>query len=128
MKTYRYDNRRTTLRPVELYYAYNEPLWALRYALAQYEPRNWQEKALIPYWLIRWLLAWLWSGLFWLWIRLCWKVGRPTFISRHNDPTPMACPYCLWTGPYRWLYHGYEPDGDGSTVAVSYCPRCENEL
>lgn len=107
----------------------------MREALAAYDHTNgdWRDYTLLPWFLLRWVFAWLWTqawGRYRIlqlprgeWNRItCWMWGR------WESPEPVMCPYCLWAGPERWLYHGYAACGDDDVEPMDYCPRCDNEM
>lgn len=56
--------------------------------------------------------------------------------GRHTDLNPMLCMRCGWTGPVRWLVHGYHSyyagsfgdDDNYDTEPIDECPRCGQEL
>lgn len=99
-------------------------------SLRDFSPTSWRDWALIPFHLTRWWLWW-WIMILTLWLQgLRWKLfKRGSIMSRHTDPTPTICPYCLWAGPVRWLAHGYACAWDEADVEpVSYCPRCGEDL
>ena len=110
-------------------------LWVGRHP--QFKPQSWHDWALIPWWYLRYALAWCWTEGW----RLCLKVrhwrlrGTKQYRwvtnpghGRHTDPHPVMCPICLWAGPVRWLKHGYAACGEDDVEPVDECPRCGYEL
>ena len=87
--------------------------------------------ALIPYHLVWWLIAYLWTLIWGLLI--FFKFGSYNWQNywwcfmwgRHNSPEPTICPSCLWAGPRRWCYHGYSGEESEPT---DECPRCGYEI
>jgi len=45
--------------------------------------------------------------------------------SRRDDPTPVKCNRCGWTGMIKDMAHTYRDDGSGEDVEpVDECPEC----
>ena len=105
---------------------------------SDFEPETWRDYALIPWWLLRYAFAWLWSTLVWhpaldfqIWLwpwRLSWLPWLPSFQGRHTDPDPVMCRRCLWAGMRRWCVHGYAAVGEDDVEPCDYCPRCGGEM
>lgn len=103
----------------------------------EFEPERWQDIALIPWWLLRYVFVWCWFYSWWgcriikLYITLWgeprqgffWFISRPGS-GRHTDVDPVMCPRCLWAGPVRWMVHTYFDDGSGESEPIDECPRC----
>jgi hypothetical protein len=102
----------------------------LRQSLRDYEPYRAIDRVLLPYHLLRWSVAWLWT-LVWGWSRwLRWRhqpYGAMVawMWGRHDSPEPVMCHYCLWAGATRECYHGYQGE---ESEAVDCCPRCDGEI
>lgn len=103
-------------------------------SLKEFEADSVIDYLLIPYYLIRWLLAYavtvVWA--YWRIIRRRPKDRMElvfcTMWGRSDSPEPAICPRCLWAGMQRWLYHGYCSDGAGDVEACDECPRCGNNV
>lgn len=100
--------------------------------LRDFEPESYRDWLLIPWWLLRLLFAWLWWQA-WPLVQLVrgrWRTKSAMSYSygRHDDPTPVMCPRCLWAGPRRWLVHTYTAVGMDDVEPVDECPRCGQEL
>ena len=46
-------------------------------------------------------------------------------MSRNNDPTPVTCLDCMWSGPLADCIHGYVAIGD-EAEPEDYCPNCRS--
>jgi hypothetical protein len=97
-----------------------------RRLLAEFEPQRWTDYARLPWALLRFGLAYAaWRALAWNGRRNNrWFAGW----GRHDDPTPVLCPRCLWSGRIKNLEHGYRSDGAGDVEASDECPRCGLEI
>lgn len=102
--------------------------------LKEFEPQSTWDWFRIPFYLVRWVTAYIWTYL-WAWSRLRaipkddpWRFGMAFGWGRHESPEPTICPRCLWAGPQRWLYHGYGTGWDGDSEPRDECPRCGKEL
>jgi hypothetical protein len=119
----------------------NSQYWqALKYALTlkEFEAQDIWDWIAIPYYLLRFFFAWIWTtpwvwGLrFNLWWR--WRTGKMMFSflpivgGRWDDPFPVICNRCMWAGMTRWLSHGYADCGDGDVEAEDECPKCGNQI
>lgn len=94
-----------------------------------FEPQGWQDYALIPWWALRWLFAYVWWYLASTKKQLAGIEKRWSFMfSRHDDPMPIICPRCLWAGPRRWATHTYHGVFDSEVEAADECPRCGWEI
>lgn len=106
-------------------------MWTVKEALTgrRVEIDDWRDWTLLPWWLLRYAFAWSWLKLAVLRDRL---KGRPNHLlawyGRHDDPTPIMCPRCLWAGPRRWLVHTYCGVGVDDVEPVDECPRCGLEI
>jgi hypothetical protein len=107
----------------------------LREALTfhEFEAEHWTEYAVIPWYLLRWMFALIWTVIWGNWraIRNRGEDFYPAWAfawGRHDSPEPVVCPRCLWAGPRRWLYHGYGSCGDDDVEPVDECPKCGAEL
>lgn len=99
-----------------------------------FEPFSWRDYAAIPYYMVRYALAWVWYRAWGEW-RYWRSKDQPysrqwAFMwGRHDDPTPVWCARCGWAGPRRWLVHDYQSDGSGMDVEpVDECPKCGGEV
>jgi hypothetical protein len=123
-------------------HAFKDDFAEIAYAFGQCELESWRDYALVPWWLLRWFLAYCWSPL-WVcslnlncWLKQnCWTIFKftrwilPTGGGRHVDPFPVICERCLWAGARRWTVHTYTGGGEeGDVEACDECPRCGNEL
>lgn len=96
--------------------------------LKEFEPNGKCDYLAIPYHLLRWLFAWLYTEIYFLKWRFIWRFfpDNNTYLGgRRYDPFPTICPRCMWAGMYRWLYHGYQGE---DSEPVSECPKCGKNL
>lgn len=91
--------------------------------LKEFEPYGKRDYAVIPFYLLRWVFAWVYLEI----VLLKWRLfpNRPYVNGRRYDPRPTICPRCMWAGMYRWLYHGYQGE---DSEPVSECPKCGKQL
>lgn len=99
--------------------------WEINFIRHNFEPQGWQDYALIPWWILRFLFAcfWYWAARLTIGRRLYWD-GIFMGWGGDVDPTPVICPRCLWAGPRRWMIHTYHACGDDDVEPVDECPRC----
>ncbi|MCL5999216.1 MAG: hypothetical protein M1546_24600 [Chloroflexi bacterium] len=97
--------------------------------LRHFEPQGMGDWLLIPWWLLRYGLAWLvWQAM------TLWRLahGEPRawawMWGRHDDPEPVLCERCLWAGPRAWTIHAYHACGDDDVEPVDECPRCGADI
>lgn len=97
----------------------------------QWERESRWEYLYIPWTILRFLF---WFYVFHLSLRWAkfWKDESLYFdiawAGRHDDPTPVWCERCLWSGRQRDCSHGYGSDGCGDVEPSEECPRCGNEI
>lgn len=102
--------------------------------LKEFEAETAIDYLLVPYYLLRWLFAYVCTILWGYWriVRRRPKDGLDLAFcmmwGRHDSPEPTICPRCLWAGMRRWCWHGYESDGVGDVEPVDDCPRCGNSI
>jgi len=96
-----------------------------------FEPTGPADYALVPYYLLRLLYAWvaMWVLGYWRHLRdpelpLAWAL----MWGRREDPSPVICWRCLWAGMRRWTVHTYYDDHNGDVEPVDECPRCGLEI
>jgi uncharacterized Zn finger protein len=44
--------------------------------------------------------------------------------GRREDPSPIECRQCGWTGRVMDAVHTYQPDGMDDVEPVDNCPQC----
>lgn len=94
-----------------------------------FEPQAWQDYALIPWWILRWMFAYAWWYLASVKKQLSGIEKRWSFMfGRHDDPSPVICSRCLWAGPRRWTIHTYHSCGIDDVEPTDECPRCGWEI
>ncbi len=94
-----------------------------------FEPVGLIDWLLIPWWMMRFVFAWCWMLLARVIDRkIAYWDGHFVGWGRHDDPTPVVCERCLWTGPLRWTIHTYHACGDDDVEPVDECPRCGSDI
>lgn len=103
--------------------------WNIKIRFRNFQPQDWTDYALIPYWLLRYWAAWVWWQIA-TWVNVLRGIDRrwAMMFGRHDDPAPVMCDRCLWAGPRCWLVHTYRGVGEGDVEAVDECPRCGGEV
>lgn len=104
-------------------------MWTVTYALKErrIEIYDWREWLLLPWWLLRYGTAWVKFKVLVQWDKVR-KRPFPGLRGRHDDPSPVMCPRCLWAGAYSQLLHTYSAVLGYDVEPVDECPRCGEEL
>lgn len=92
-------------------------------SLREFEPQSWRDWLIIPWSLIRWVFAWVWTQLWGIGLTIRYREfnGWHWMWGRRESPEPIICTRCLWAGAQRWCVHTYYGE---DSEAVDECPRC----